>query len=173
MDAYFKTRKLQIYTQFNSKLRGYFIYLLERAPYPPPRCQAPGEQQRGPRHTGSSQCSWWCPRLPTSESHRYDLYTKVPHRHVMNEHTKLRASQGDQSHDRVLSTWHLFHEGGRLWLRGRVRVLLSEVCWFDSPGLQDSMSLGKILNPKLLLTCSSPSAYVCMNYCKPLWTHLF
>ena len=36
------------------------------------------------------------------------------------------------------------------WLRDRATVLLSEGRWFDSPGLQVGVSLGKILNPKLL-----------------------
>ena len=42
---------------------------------------------------------------------------------------------------------------GWLRLRGRVSLLLSEGWWFDSPGLQVEVSLGKILNPKLLLMC--------------------
>ena len=41
----------------------------------------------------------------------------------------------------------------RLWLRGRASVLLFEGRWFDSPGLHVEVSLGKILNPKLLLMC--------------------
>ena len=40
--------------------------------------------------------------------------------------------------------WH-----GRLWLRGRVSILLSEGHWFDSPGLHVEVSLGEILNPSL------------------------
>ena len=40
---------------------------------------------------------------------------------------------------------------GQLWLRGRASVLLLEDPWFDSPGLHVEVSLGKILNPKLLL----------------------
>ena len=69
---------------------------------------------------------------------------------------------------------------GRLWLRSRASVLLLEGCWFDSPGLHVEVSLGKILNPKLLMTCwSAPRVaatavsvwmYVCMRYCKSLWT---
>ena len=46
---------------------------------------------------------------------------------------------------------------GRLWLRGGASVLLSEVHLFDSPGLHFEVSLGKILNPKLLLMCWSAS----------------
>ena len=42
-----------------------------------------------------------------------------------------------------------------MWLRGRASVLLSEGHWFDSPGLHVEVSLGKILNPKLLLMCWS------------------
>ena len=43
----------------------------------------------------------------------------------------------------------------RLWLRGRASVLISEGCWFDSPGVHVEVSLGKILNSKLLLMCWS------------------
>ena len=39
------------------------------------------------------------------------------------------------------------------WLRARASVLSSEGCRFDSPGLHVNVSLGKILNPKLLLMC--------------------
>ena len=42
---------------------------------------------------------------------------------------------------------------GRLLLGGRASVLLSEVSWLDSLGLHVKVSLGKILNPKLLLMC--------------------
>ena len=42
--------------------------------------------------------------------------------------------------------------------RGGCGVLLSEGRWFNSPGLPVKVSLGKILNPKLLLT----SVYECM-----------
>ena len=42
---------------------------------------------------------------------------------------------------------------GKLWLRGRASVLLSEGCLFDSPGLHAELCLGKILNPKLPLMC--------------------
>ena len=58
------------------------------------------------------------------------------------------------------------------WLRGRASVLLSEGHWFDFPGLHVEVSLGKIMNPKLLPTCwSAPDLaatgisvwmYVCM-----------
>ena len=61
---------------------------------------------------------------------------------------------------------------GRLWLRGR--VLLSEGRWFDSPGLDVKVSLGKVRNPKLLLMCwSAPcmaAATVCLWMFKLLWT---
>ena len=40
-------------------------------------------------------------------------------------------------------------------LRGRASVLLSEGHWFVSAGLHVKVSLGKILNPKLLLMCWS------------------
>ena len=43
----------------------------------------------------------------------------------------------------------------RLLLRGRASVWLQEDRWFRSPGLHVEMSLGKILNPKLLLMCWS------------------
>ena len=42
---------------------------------------------------------------------------------------------------------------GVLWIR--FSVLLSKGCWFDSPGLHVEVTLGKILNPKLLLMCCS------------------
>lgn len=56
-------------------------------------------------------------------------------------------------------------------------VLLSKDHWFDSPGLRDQVSLGKIPRPKLLLMCYSAPCmaattirmYVRMNYCKSLW----
>ena len=45
---------------------------------------------------------------------------------------------------------------------------------FNSPGVHADMSLGKTLNPKLLLMWSAwqqlPSVYECMYYCKSLWT---
>ena len=41
----------------------------------------------------------------------------------------------------------------RLWLSGRASNLLLEDHWFDFPVLHDNVSLGKILNPKLLLMC--------------------
>ena len=44
---------------------------------------------------------------------------------------------------------------GWLWLRGRASILLSEGRWLNSPGLHAEVSLGKILNPKLLLKCWS------------------
>ena len=44
--------------------------------------------------------------------------------------------------------------GGCGRARGRASVLLSEGRWFDSPGLHVEVSLGKILNHKLLLMCS-------------------
>ena len=49
-------------------------------------------------------------------------------------------------------------EKGRLWLRGRASVLLSEGRWFDSPGMHVEVSLGEILNPKLLLMCMAATA---------------
>ena len=45
-----------------------------------------------------------------------------------------------------LSKWAAFAQG-------RASILLSERLWFDSPGLHVEVSLGKILNPKLLLMC--------------------
>ena len=44
---------------------------------------------------------------------------------------------------------------GWLWLRGRASVFLSGGHWFSSPGLHVEVSLGKMLNPKLLLMCRS------------------
>ena len=65
---------------------------------------------------------------------------------------------------------------GLFWVLWRAAVDRS----FDSPGLHVKVSLGKILNPKLLLmfwlaacmaaTTISVSMFVCMNYCKLLWT---
>ena len=53
---------------------------------------------------------------------------------------------------------------GRLWLRGRASILLSESRWFDSPGLHVQVSLGKILKPKLLLVCcSEPFMAACIS----------
>ena len=45
----------------------------------------------------------------------------------------------------------------RLLLRVRAIILLSEDNnrWFDSPGMHVKVSLGKILNPKLLQMCWS------------------
>ena len=60
--------------------------------------------------------------------------------------------------------------------RGRASVLLSEVLWFDSPGLHVEVFLGKTLNPKLHLMCwSAPCTAAtaiseCLNYCMLLWT---
>ena len=51
---------------------------------------------------------------------------------------------------------------------GRASILLLEGHGFDSPGLHVKVSLGKVLNPKLLLMCWSwqqpPSVYEYMNY---------
>ena len=44
---------------------------------------------------------------------------------------------------------------GRLWLRGRASILLSEGHSLDSPGLLVNVSLGSIPNHKLLLMCWS------------------
>ena len=59
-------------------------------------------------------------------------------------------------------------------------LLLSEGRWFHSPGLHVEVSLGKILNPKLLLmwwsapcmaaTAAAQCMNVCMNYWKYFWT---
>ena len=57
---------------------------------------------------------------------------------------------------------------GRLWLRGRVSILLSEGCWFSSPALHVEVSLGKILNPNWFW-CAGRH-HQCANYCKSLWT---
>ena len=54
--------------------------------------------------------------------------------------------------------------------------MLSEGGWLYSAGLYVKVSLGKILNSKLLLTCwlapcmAATTMYVCMNYCKSHWT---
>ena len=69
----------------------------------------------------------------------------------------------------------------KMWggfISGRASVLLSEGCWFNSPGLRVEVSLGKILNPKTapdfagqhLAWQPLPSVCECMNYCKSLWT---
>ena len=42
---------------------------------------------------------------------------------------------------------------GFLAAQGRASILLLEDCWFNSPGLHLEISLGKILNPKLLPMC--------------------
>ena len=67
-----------------------------------------------------------------------------------------------------------------LWFRGRASVLLLEGRWFDFPGLhfkvvKAKVSLGKILNPKLLVgtlhgSHRHQSLNACMNYCKLIWT---
>ena len=55
-----------------------------------------------------------------------------------------------------------------------VAVAVLEGCWFDSPSLHVKVSLGKILNPKLLLMCCSAPCMVataisvCINYSKAL-----
>ena len=59
----------------------------------------------------------------------------------------------------------------KLWIRGTASILLLEGRWFDFLGLHVKVSLGKILNLKLLLMCwSAPcmAAHRCMNYCKRL-----
>ena len=56
---------------------------------------------------------------------------------------------------------------GQLWLTGRASVLLSEGCWFDSLGLHVEVSLGKILNPKLLLMCWSALCMAAIT----VWTY--
>ena len=43
----------------------------------------------------------------------------------------------------------------QLWLRGRASIVLLEGNWFSSLGLHLKVSLGKILNPTLLLMCWS------------------
>ena len=39
------------------------------------------------------------------------------------------------------------------WIVDRAGVLILEGCWFNSLGLFVEVSLGKTLNPKLLLIC--------------------
>ena len=55
---------------------------------------------------------------------------------------------------------------GRLWLKGRASVLLSEGRWFDSPGLHVKVSLGEILKPQtapdVLVGTLHSSVYECM-----------
>ena len=64
----------------------------------------------------------------------------------------------------------------QLWIRDRARVSLSEGRWIDSPGLHVEVSLGKILNPKLVLVCWSAPCMAattisgCIDCCKSLWT---
>lgn len=58
---------------------------------------------------------------------------------------------------------------GRLWLRGRASVSLSEGRWIDSPGPHVEVSLSEITNPKLLRMCwSTPcvaaTAIICTVY---------
>lgn len=43
---------------------------------------------------------------------------------------------------------------GRLWLRGRASILFMKGRWFESLALHVELSLGKILNPELLLMCA-------------------
>ena len=50
-----------------------------------------------------------------------------------------------------------------MWLRGRASALLSEAPCFHSPGLHVEVSLGKILNPKLLLMRWLPWNYIKSN----------
>ena len=61
---------------------------------------------------------------------------------------------------------------GRLWLRGRASVLLSEGCWFDSTGLHVKVSLGRILNLKLLLMCWSAPCKVLKQWFDNVWNTL-
>ena len=51
---------------------------------------------------------------------------------------------------------------GRLWFRGKASVLLLEGRWLDSPVLHVELSLGKILNPKLLLMCWLAATTICV-----------
>ena len=57
---------------------------------------------------------------------------------------------------------------------GRASVKLSEGCWFKSPDLHVEVSLGKIVNPKLVSSSHGSHRHqcmnVCMNYWKSLWT---
>ena len=52
----------------------------------------------------------------------------------------------------------------RLCLRGEASVLLSEGCWFNSPGLAAEESLGKVLNPEAgRHLARHPPPSVCVN----------
>ena len=51
----------------------------------------------------------------------------------------------------------------QLWIRGRASVLLSEGHRFESPSLHVNMSLGKKLNPKLLLMYWSAPCAAAIN----------
>ena len=69
--------------------------------------------------------------------------------------------------------------GSQLWLRGRANILLLEGRWFDSLGLHIKVSLGKILNPKLLLMfwlaiCTAATAISVLIYelLSSLWTKM-
>ena len=64
-------------------------------------------------------------------------------------------------------------------LKGKASILLSEGCWFDSPGLHVEVSLGKILNPQTASDALVGTSHgnhhcrcmkVCMNYRELLWT---
>ena len=84
-----------------------------------------------------------------------------------------------QTHTHAHTHTHLIPmpNWGWLWLRGRASILLLEGRWFDSPGLHVKVSLGKILNPELLLihfetapgvlvgTLHGSHRHQCMNAC--------
>ena len=81
--------------------------------------------------------------------------------HQRREEEKQTITKTEQMTAHVLSC-------GQLGLRVRASILLSEGRWIDSPGLHVEVSLGNILNPKLLLMCRlapciSSHCHQCIN----------
>ena len=71
----------------------------------------------------------------------------------------------------VNSLWHVQTWTGRLWIKGRARVLLLEGRWFYSPVLHVEVFLGKILNPRLLLMCWSAPCMTATT--TSVWTYVW
>ena len=85
----------------------------------------------------------------------YSLLFTTYHK-IKDSRLDWNINTGPELNNFVMSVWWL-------WLRGGAGVVLSEGCWFDSPGLHVKVSLVKIMNPKLLPLASKNVTRWCLN----------
>ena len=122
-----KKRRCRLQTRKQSNFRVVFIVLLYSG------CLSEGSVLRiqGCHFTASFKIHIWWTKLLSAKWYRG----------IRCYNTRLKSSSFPQAEAAVA--------------RGRASVSLSEGCWLVSPGLHVNLSMGKILNPKLLLMCWS------------------